>query len=106
MRATSRRVGQGPVPNGWGVDAFVKARVGSGAKTLNARWYRSPDVFAAERERIFAREWICVARLENLERGGDFVLAETAGESLIVTRANDGRVRAFYNVCRHRGTQL
>jgi glycine betaine catabolism A len=88
------------------VDAFVKARVAGGAKTLEGRWYCSPEVFAAERERIFAREWICVARSEQFAAAGDFVVADVAGESVIVTRGNDGGIRAFYNVCRHRGTQL
>ena len=88
------------------MDAFVKARVGDGARTLDGPWYTSPEVFAEERERIFARAWVCVARLEQLERAGDFIVADVAGESIIVACGNDGRVRAFYNVCRHRGTLL
>ena len=88
------------------MDAFVKARVGAGARALGARFYHAPDVFAQERERIFARDWICVGRSEQLDRAGDFVLADIAGESIIVTRGDDARVRAFYNVCRHRGTRL
>ncbi len=88
------------------MEAFVKPQVGAGAHTLAARWYHAPDVFAAEHERIFARDWVCAGRSEQLERAGDFVLAEVAGESIIVTRGADGAVRAFYNVCRHRGTRL
>ncbi|HZX68241.1 MAG TPA: aromatic ring-hydroxylating dioxygenase subunit alpha [Candidatus Elarobacter sp.] len=88
------------------IDAFVRARVAGGARALDARWYRSPDVVARERERIFARDWICAGRLERLERDGDFITADVAGESLIVVRGADARVRAFYNVCRHRGTRL
>ncbi|HEV2741037.1 MAG TPA: aromatic ring-hydroxylating dioxygenase subunit alpha [Candidatus Elarobacter sp.] len=88
------------------MDAFVKARAGAGARALDARWYHAPDVFAAERERIFAHEWICVGRCEQLERTGDFLLAEIAGESIIVVRGNGEQLRAFYNVCRHRGTRL
>jgi len=85
---------------------FVKPRLDGAAKTLEARWYRSPEVFSAERERIFARDWVCAARVEDVQRPGDFVLADVAGESLVVTRGNDDRIRAFFNVCRHRGTQL
>jgi glycine betaine catabolism A len=88
------------------VEAFVKARVGAGTRTLDARWYLSDDVFAVEQERIFAHEWIPVARSEQFERPGDFLVAEVAGESLIVVRGNDGALRAFYNVCRHRGTRM
>jgi glycine betaine catabolism A len=88
------------------MDAFVKPRVEAGARALDARWYRAPEIFASERERIFARDWIAVGRLEQLERSGDFILAEVAAESLIVTRGSDDRVRAFFNVCRHRGSRL
>ena len=85
---------------------FVKANVGGGQKTLAARWYLSPEAFASERERVFSREWICVGRAERLERPGDFFVAVVAGESLIVTRDRAGALRAFYNVCRHRGTRI
>ena len=84
---------------------FVKADA-QGQKPLDARWYRSPDVFEQEREHIFSREWICVGRLEQLSNTGDFFVAELARESLIIVRDQHGQVRAFYNVCRHRGTQM
>jgi Rieske 2Fe-2S family protein len=74
--------------------------------TLPARWYLSPEVYADEAERIFAREWICAGREECVERPGDYFLAMIAEESLIVTRDTHGSVRAFYNVCRHRGTRM
>ncbi|MDB5072969.1 MAG: hypothetical protein JWM87_4080 [Candidatus Eremiobacteraeota bacterium] len=88
------------------MEAFVKPQAGAGDRALDARWYHAPDVYAREQERIFARDWICAGRTEQLERAGDFVLAEIAGESIIVTRGTDARIRAFYNVCRHRGTRL
>ncbi|MBV8581669.1 MAG: aromatic ring-hydroxylating dioxygenase subunit alpha [Candidatus Eremiobacteraeota bacterium] len=88
------------------METFVKAQVSPGAKTLDARWYLSADVFAQERERIFARSWIAVGRAEHVPNAGDFVLADVAGESLIVTRDQHGDVHAHYNVCRHRGTRL
>lgn len=85
---------------------FSKANVGTGARTLEGRWYTSPEIFGTERERIFAREWLCVGRAEQLTRPGDFFLAEVAGESLIITRDTAQRMHAFYNVCRHRGTRM
>ena len=78
----------------------------SGAKTLPQRYFISPEVFATEQERIFSREWICVGHQSQLARAGDYFLQEVAGESLIVTRDHEGVVRAFFNVCRHRGTRL
>nr|MDQ6930044.1 aromatic ring-hydroxylating dioxygenase subunit alpha [Candidatus Eremiobacteraeota bacterium] len=86
--------------------SFVPAKAPSGAMTLAAKWYISPDIFAQEQDRIFAREWICVGRAGQIQDPGDFFLTEIGGESLIVTRDERGDIRAFYNVCRHRGTRL
>lgn len=85
---------------------FVKAHVGSGQSTLDARWYVDADVFERERELIFAREWVLAGRAEHVERPGDFFTCDTAGESIIVTRDQAGMLHAFYNVCRHRGTRM
>src|SRR6185437_16264441 len=85
---------------------FAKANVGNGATTRPREWYVSDVVFAAERERIFAREWVCVGREEQHADAGDYFLAEVAGESLIVVRDDTGASRAFFNVCRHRGTRM
>jgi Rieske 2Fe-2S family protein len=88
------------------METFVRPRVGTGAKTLDASWYTSPEIFARERERVFLREWLCVGREETVAKPGDFFTVERAGESLIVTRDNAGTVHAFFNVCRHRGTRV
>jgi Rieske 2Fe-2S family protein len=77
-----------------------------GARTLPGRYYTAPEVLAAEQERIFRRHWICVGRDEALPAPGDYFLAEIAGESIIVLRDQSGERRAYYNVCRHRGTRL
>lgn len=77
-----------------------------GARTLPGRYYTSPDILAEERERIGSRHWHCVGRVQDVERPGDYFLADVAGESLIVVRDRAGVVRAHYNVCRHRGTRL
>ena len=50
--------------------------------------------------------WFCAGREEEIERPGQFVLRELPGENIVVTRDSTGRVRAFHNVCRHRGTRL
>ncbi len=77
-----------------------------GARTLPGEYYTSPAIFAEEAERVFAREWCCVGRASGLERPGDYFLREIAGESIIVLRDARGAARAFFNVCRHRGTRL
>jgi len=50
--------------------------------------------------------WFCGGRAHQIPSPGDYFLREIAGESIIVVRDNDGSIRAFYNVCRHRGTRI
>src|SRR4051812_34500834 len=77
-----------------------------GARTMPGEYYTSPDILAEENERIFARSWHCVGRASTLVTSGDYVLRTVAGESLIILRDRSGDLRAFFNVCRHRGTQI
>jgi Rieske 2Fe-2S family protein len=77
-----------------------------GALTLPAEFYVSEARFATELDRLFRRMWICVGRAEEIRTPGQFVLRELPADNVIVTRAQDGKVRAFHNVCRHRGTRL
>jgi len=88
------------------MQTFVRPNVGAGAKTLPGVWYTSPEVFSQEQDRIFGRDWLCVGREERVKSAGDFFTVERAGESIIVTRDNSGRLHAFYNVCRHRGSRV
>ncbi|GAA0954982.1 aromatic ring-hydroxylating dioxygenase subunit alpha [Actinocorallia libanotica] len=68
----------------------------------------SPEFFELEREAIFKRAWLNVGRVEQLPRKGSYFTKEieVAGTSLVVVRGLDGRIRAFHNVCRHRGNKL
>lgn len=77
-----------------------------GARALAREYYTSSDILAAEQERIFGAHWNCVGRASRLARAGDYLVRSIAGESIIVVRGQDGAVRAFFNVCRHRGTRL
>jgi len=74
--------------------------------TLPGVSYTSPDFFAREREGIFAREWVLVGREEAIPKAGDCLEANVLGESVIIVRGDDGTIRAFFNVCRHRGSTL
>jgi phenylpropionate dioxygenase-like ring-hydroxylating dioxygenase large terminal subunit len=75
-------------------------------KTLPARYYTDPEIFRGELESFFCRTWICAGRSEQVASAGDFFLREVAGESIVITRDAGGGLRAFYNVCRHRGTRI
>ena len=77
----------------------------AGARTLPARYYMDPHVFGREMERFFFGMWICAGRAADIPDAGDFFVRDVVGESIVVTRGEDGRVRAFYNTCRHRGTK-
>jgi Rieske 2Fe-2S family protein len=100
--------------------AVRKAKAPStSAKSLPQEYFVSSETFAKEQEKIFAKQWLLVGHQSQLKKSGDFFLATIAGESLIVVRdqpptreatasqgSQRGEIRAFYNVCRHRGTRL
>jgi Rieske 2Fe-2S family protein len=75
-------------------------------KTLPSSYYLDPAIFKLERDRIFFRDWICVGRDEEVPPAGQTLTLDVLGESVILTRQTDGSLRAFYNVCRHRGARL
>ncbi len=75
-------------------------------RTLPTSWYRSPAIFQTEKERIFCREWFAVCREEELPKAGDHLVLDVLGENILLVRNRDGQLRAFYNVCRHRGSRL
>jgi len=77
-----------------------------GSKTLPGSLYTSAPTLADEMERLFARAWNCVGRASRLEKPGDYFLREIAGESIVVLRDGKETPRAFFNVCRHRGTRI
>ncbi len=70
--------------------------------TLPSRLYTDPAALADERQRIFSRTWQLAARRDQLAKPGDYVTAEVAGEPLLLVRDEEGKLRGFYNVCRHR----
>ena len=76
------------------------------ASLLPPRVFHDPAVLAFEQAAWFGRSWVYVGREEDVDRPGRYLLAEVAGQSLIVIRGEDDVVRAFHNVCRHRGAQL
>ena len=77
-----------------------------GAKTLPQKYFVSPEVFEQEQEKIFAQHWMLVGHESDVAKAGDYFLRDVSGESVIIVRDKGGEVRAFYNVCRHRGTRL
>lgn len=74
--------------------------------TLSGVDHTSVEVYEQERERIWWGDWVCLGRTEEVARPGDYIVRDLAGESVFVTRSEDGELHGFYNVCRHRGTKF
>jgi phenylpropionate dioxygenase-like ring-hydroxylating dioxygenase large terminal subunit len=73
---------------------------------LRQSFYADPDIFARELERLFIAHWLCAGHESSAPNAGDYFVVEVASESAIVVRGEDGRLRAFANVCRHRGSRI
>jgi phenylpropionate dioxygenase-like ring-hydroxylating dioxygenase large terminal subunit len=74
----------------------------SRAWTLPAEFYFDADVFAAEKGVIFSRTWQVVGHRDQVKNAGDYFTTELVDEPLLIVRGGDGKLRGFYNVCRHR----
>jgi Rieske 2Fe-2S family protein len=75
-------------------------------KSLPSSAYLSEEIFAREKENIFFHEWICAGREEQIPNPGDYLVLDILGESVLVVRTKEGKLKAHYNVCRHRGARL
>jgi choline monooxygenase len=76
------------------------------AWAMPSTFYTDESLLALEREQLFGREWICVGRREELAERGDFMALDIGTEPVVVVHGADGQIRAFSNVCRHRGMPL
>jgi Rieske 2Fe-2S family protein len=74
--------------------------------TLPGSYYTDENIFALEQHRIFEQMWFCVARSSEIPDPGSFKTVQVGRESVLITRNRGGEVRAFFNVCRHRGARL
>jgi Rieske 2Fe-2S family protein len=80
------------------------------AFTLPAKYYTDPGLHQREVDLLFRRMWVCVGRFQELPERGSFIARHLAGDSLFIVRTSapgePESVKAFHNLCRHRGTQL
>jgi Rieske 2Fe-2S family protein len=74
--------------------------------TLSGDFYTSAEVFTTEQDQIFERMWFCAVRSAELATPGQFKTVQVGRESVLVVRGKEGTLRAFLNVCRHRGAML
>ena len=68
----------------------------------------APDSFELERQRIFGRAWLLATHAADMPKAGDYVerTFDVPKASVIIVRGEDGAIRAFHNICRHRGNRL
>src|SRR5262245_54786045 len=76
------------------------------AASLPSAWYHDPAQYARELEAVWYRDWVPVARAEDLPKPGDFLVEKVGDQGLVLTRDRDGQPRAYHNTCRHRGSTL
>lgn len=77
-----------------------------GSEPIDAARFYSPEFFKAECEKMWPNVWQFAAREEDMPEAGDYVTYDNAGRSYLIVRQEDGAVRAFHNVCLHRGRKL
>ena len=73
------------------------------ARHAPAAIYTSPEIYALEKSKIFMRDWLCIARSEEIAKPGDYLTFMVMDEPIIITRDIGGSINAFRNACAHRG---
>lgn len=113
VSAPRRKVRRDPKPSPpRPIPATVDALLGEVRDALDAKcslpaaYYQSPDLLAVERDRLFLHHWLFVGRDDQIPDDASYRVVETAGGSVILIRLGDGALRAYANVCRHRGAKL
>ena len=95
---------------GLGKNEFQKRGVDypiiDGTRTLPGKYYHSQEIYQEEIEKIFYKFWMFACRAEEIPLVGDFKVIQIEDESLILVRDKSNEIKAHFNVCRHRGTQL
>ncbi len=86
------------------IDAMIAAH--KDGYSLEQPFYLDQSIFESDYNRVIAPMWLFVDHVSRIPDAGDYFLYEIAGESIIVVRGRDQEIRAFYNVCRHRGSRI
>src|SRR4029450_4200443 len=92
-----------PVPR-VGLEAILAD--GAPGQMLPAQAYTSDEVLAWERRHLFADSWVCAGRSADLTEPGDRRALRVGDDAVVLVRGDDDVLRAFFNVCRHRGHEL
>jgi len=74
--------------------------------SLDHYFYKDPEIYEKEISEIFLKRWVLAGHLSQIPNVGDYFLFEFDEESVILTKAKDGKIKAHLNVCRHRGSRI
>jgi phenylpropionate dioxygenase-like ring-hydroxylating dioxygenase large terminal subunit len=74
--------------------------------SLGRDYYKDPTIFEREKEKIIYDSWIFAGHVSQIPNKGDYFLYRLLDESAIIVRTSDSSIQAYYNVCRHRGSQI
>ncbi|MFC7156817.1 aromatic ring-hydroxylating dioxygenase subunit alpha [Halomarina halobia] len=92
--------------NGTDEVGTVSADITEETNALPARYFTDPEVHEMEKEAVFSRYWIYAGHANAVPEPGDFFTRTVGDRQVIVVRDRDGEVRAYYNVCAHRGSKM
>ena len=76
------------------------------ARHLPGGLYTSPELFEREVDEIFMKDWLCVGRVEQYPNAGDYRTLRIANEPVLICKNREGQLKAFSNVCAHRGVEV
>lgn len=85
---------------------FLKINPIEQSETIPSNWYQSPEIFDIEKERIFSKSWQLVGAESGIPNPGDSRIADIGNNPIMVVRQSDKSIKAFFNVCQHRGGPL
>ena len=71
------------------------------ASTIPSAWYTDARIFQLEQQTVFSHSWQVAARLDQLQKAGDYVTTDIGGEPIVMVRGSDDQIRGFFNVCSH-----
>jgi choline monooxygenase len=83
------------------IDAYDPNASLGHAATIPSSWYTDKRIFDLEQQTVFSRSWQVAARLDQLQKPGDYVTTDISGEPIVIVRGNDDQIRGFFNVCSH-----
>ena len=88
------------------MEVMTKKEISGLSESFNREEYNSPEIFNLEMQKIYGTNWCFAGLSEELGKVGDRLVIDIGNESILVLRNRENQLRAFYNVCQHRGSQL